>query len=109
MTPSFETISPDFQVSFADLCVAANIGADYVIELIEYDAIIPISGTQPQEWQFNIQAINVVSKAARLHRDLEINWGDIVLVLDLLEEIDQLKDENRQLKQQIDRLSRFSH
>jgi len=109
MTRSFETISPDTHVSFADLCSAVNISADYIIELIEYDVIIPISGAEPEEWQFNIQAMSVVSKAARLHRDLDINWADIALVLNLLEEINQLKDENRQLKQQVNRLLTFSH
>lgn len=106
---SSEIVSPDFQVSLADLCTTANISTDYIIELIEYDIIMPISGTEPHEWQFTISAMIVVNKAARLHRDLDIEWADIALVLNLLEEIDELKNENRQLKQQINRLSAVNH
>jgi len=49
----------------------------------------------------------VVNKAIRLHRDLEIEWADIALVVDLLDEIDQLENENRQLKKQMNRLLAF--
>lgn len=107
MTLSSGVILPDTQVNLIDLCATANIGADYIIELIEYRVINPISGEVPQEWQFSVNALSIVSKAARLHRDLDIDWADIALVLNLLEEIDQLKNENRQLKQQINRLTAF--
>jgi len=108
MTNTSEIFSPDFHLSFADLCASANIKADYIIELIDYDIIMPISGKIPQEWEFNLNAVTIVNKAARLHRDLEIDWADIALVLNLLEEIDQLKSENRQLKLQVERLN-FTH
>lgn len=93
------------QVSFAELCHCANLSAEYMRELIDYDIITPIAGQRQQEWQFNLAAISLVHKAARLHRDLEIDWADIALLLSLLEEITQLRHENSQLKQ---RLKRFS-
>lgn len=95
--------SSDSQVSFIELCHCANISADYIVELVGYDIIIPIAGVRPQEWQFNIAAISLVNKAARLHRDLDIDWADIALVLNLLDEIAHLKNENAQLKQQLKR------
>ena len=103
MTQSYEIVSPDFHVSFNDLCLSANISAEYIIELVEYNIILPVRGKEPQEWQFNITAVRIVNKAARLHRDLEIDWADIGLVLNLLDEIEQLKNENGQLKQQLNR------
>jgi len=109
MTRSPEIISPDSNVSLADLCTIANISVDYVIDLIEYDIIMPVSGKEPQEWQFNVTALTLVTKAARLHHDLDIDWADIALVLDLLDEIDHLKNENRELKQQISRLIEFKN
>jgi chaperone modulatory protein CbpM len=103
MTQLFEIISPDSYVSFDDLYRSANIGTDHIIELIEYNIITPIKGQQPPEWEFNITALRIVNKAARLHRDLEIDWADIALVLNLLDEIDLLKNENALLKRQLKR------
>lgn len=100
-----EIISPDFHVSFYELCESANISAEYIIELVEYDIIFPVRGKEPQEWQFSVNAVRIVQRAVRLHSDLEIDWADIGLVLNLLNEVEQLKYENAQLKQQ---LSRFS-
>ena len=103
MRETSEIYSPDFFISFEELCVSANIRADYVVELVEYDIINPVRGTQQTEWQFSIAAIKVVNKATRLHRDLDIDWADISLVLNLLDEIEQLKNENSQLKTQLNR------
>ena len=103
MTHTSEFISPDFHVSFEELCVSANISTDKIIDLIDYNVITPVRGNQPQEWQFNITAMRIVNKAARLHRDLEIDWADIGLILNLLDDIEQLRNENVQLKQQLKR------
>lgn len=103
MTHVSEFISPDFHVSFEELCVSANISTDKIIDLIDYNVITPIRGKQPQEWQFNITAVRIANKAARLHRDLEIDWADVGLILNLLDDIEQLRSENAQLKQQLKR------
>lgn len=109
MTQFSEIISPDFNVSFEDLCLSANISAEYIIELVEYNIIFPVSGKEPQEWEFNVTAVRIVNKAARLRRDLEIDWADIGLVLNLLDEIEQLRNENGQLKQQLNRFLMSKH
>jgi chaperone modulatory protein CbpM len=104
MTQSTEIHSPVFFVTFEEVCNFANINAEYLLELVEYEIAVPLLGKQPQEWQFSVSTVTVATKAARLHRDLQIDWADIKLVLNLLEEIDQLKTENGQLKQQLNRL-----
>jgi len=103
MTQLSDSHSSDSYVSFEELCSCANISTEYMLELVEYNIIVPIVGTQPPEWQFNIIAVSVVNKAARLHRDLDIDWADIALVLNLLEEIAELKNENGKLKKQLHR------
>ncbi len=103
MTQLSEWISPDYHFGFEELCLSANISSDNIIELIDYNIITPISGKQPQEWQFNITAMRIVNKAARLHRDLEIDWADIGLILNLLDDIEYLRSENAQLKLQLKR------
>lgn len=103
MNPISETHSPSFYVSFDELCHCANMSAEFVLELVEYDIAVPVTGNRPQEWQFNITTLKLVDKAARLHRDLELDSADLALVLRLLGEIDALKAENTQLKQHLQR------
>ena len=103
MSESSEIQISSFHISFDELCISANITSDYILELVDYNIIEPVLGSEPQEWQFNISAVTVVNKAARLHRDLDINWADIGLVLNLLEEIETLRNENSSLKQQLNR------
>jgi len=103
MTPLSEIHSPDFHLSFDELCLTAGISKDYMLALVEHEIAVPVTGMQPQQWQFHVTCVMRVKKAARLYRDLDIDWADLGLVLNLLDEIEQLKNENSQLKQQLAR------
>jgi len=103
MTPLSEIHSPDFHLSFEELCLSADISKECMLELVENDIAVPVTGTHPQQWQFHVTCLIKVKKAARLYRDLDIDWADLGLVLNLLDEIEQLKNENSQLKQQLAR------
>ncbi|MOA63802.1 Chaperone modulatory protein CbpM [compost metagenome] len=46
----------------------------------------------------------LAKRAAKLRRDLELEWEGVALALDLLEEVQQLRAENRMLKQRLARL-----
>jgi MerR HTH family regulatory protein len=39
--------------------------------------------------------ISLTQKAVRLHRDLDIEWSGIALAIGLIEELEQLRDENK--------------
>jgi chaperone modulatory protein CbpM len=104
---SLKVVTHELSVSFPELCEAANMSPDYLSELIAYNIIKPLTGKSPEDWKFSSNSIKVVNKAIRLHQDLEIEWADIALVVDLLDEIDQLESENRQLKKQMNRLLAF--
>jgi len=56
------------------------------------------------DWHFDEQVITVVSRAVRLHRDLDIDWCGVALALELLDEVEALRLENEHLRQ---RLARF--
>lgn len=61
-----------------------------ILEMVEYGVIEP-KGNQPEQWLFNASAIRRSQKALRLQRDLAINWAGISLALDLLEEVEELR------------------
>jgi len=43
----------------------------------------------------------VAKKARRLHRDLGVDWSGIALALCLLEELEELREENKRLQCQL--------
>lgn len=98
-----EIHSSDLFISFDELCTIASINVEHMLDMVEFEIAVPISGTQPQEWRFPSSAISRASKATRLYRDLEIDWADIKLVLTLLDLIEDLQNENNQLKRQLKR------
>lgn len=86
-----------------EFCRLAELSADCLIEIVDQGIVEP-SGEKPEEWLFDAAALDVARRAARLQRDLEIDWSGIALALSLLDELEQLRAENAMLKQ---RLGRF--
>ena len=56
------------------------------------------------DWSFDAGSAHWMQRAIRLHRDLEIDWVAVAMLIDLLREREKLHRENRALRQ---RLGRF--
>lgn len=82
--------SEQSSLSFQELCDACGITPDAIYELIEYEIVSP-EGVSPDEWVFNMAQLQRAKTALRLQRDLEVNLAGIALILDLLEELDDLR------------------
>ena len=91
------------QLDMAEFCEATDLSDVYVIEIVEHGILEP-QGRKPDEWLFDDQALIVARRAAKLRRDLELEWEGVALALELLNELEQVRAENRMLKQ---RLGRF--
>lgn len=85
------------------LCLACDVEAGWVIELVEHGVIEPAQLTG-SAWQFASFSIERVAKAKRLGRDLDVNAPGLALVLDLLDEIDALRSRLRELQTPDDRV-----
>lgn len=92
--------SPYF--SFQELCTITALPSQTIIEIVDHGIIEP-EGTDPETWLFNTRMVSVTRKACRLHNDLEIDWSGIALAISLLEELEEVRDENKQLKAQLNR------
>ncbi len=89
--------------SFEQFCETINLPGDRVQYIVELGILTP-KGEQPDEWQFDADMLSTARRAQQLHRQLEVDWPGVALALQLLEQIDNLKSENQQLRQ---RLARF--
>jgi len=88
--------------SFQELCNVTALPSRTIIEIVDHGIIDP-EGSGPDTWLFNTQMISVTKKACRLHDDLEIDWSGIALAISLLEELEQLRHENQQLRARLNR------
>jgi len=77
------------KLSLSELTMFCDTSADWVIRLVEYGVVTPITTAAP-EWEFTPPHIARARKAARLMRDLGLNLAGVALVLDLIEERDAL-------------------
>jgi chaperone modulatory protein CbpM len=91
------------ELDMKQFCQASNIPAAYVIEIVEHGILEP-QGRKPDEWLFDDHALIIARRAARLQHELELEWEGVALALNLLEEVDHLRAENRMLKQRLGRL-----
>ena len=85
-----ELLDPSTFCSLDEVCIACNVDVDWIVDLVQQGAIDPIGDVQP-DWQFTSITITRVAKAKRLQRDLELNPSAIALVLDLLDQIQELR------------------
>ena len=88
--------------SFQELCNVTALPSQTLIAIVDHGIIDP-EGSDPETWLFSTQMISVTKKACRLHDDLEIDWSGIALAISLLEELEQMRHENQQLRAQLNR------
>jgi chaperone modulatory protein CbpM len=90
-------------VDMQEFCQVVDMPVAYVMEIVEHGIVEP-QGTRPDEWLFDTYSLSVAKRAVKLHHELELEWDGVALALTLLDELEQVRAENRMLKQ---RLGRF--
>ncbi|WP_232787502.1 chaperone modulator CbpM [Spongiibacter nanhainus] len=91
------------QISFEQFCTLTDLSGELVIEIVNLGIVEP-PGQRPQEWLFDSEMLCLVRRAERLHRQLEINWPGVALAMDLLDQLERSREENRVLRSQLQRL-----
>lgn len=77
-------------LTLGQLCRAIGTHADWVISLVE-ESIIEPQGEDITLWRFSGASLARARSALRLQRDLGLNFAGIALVLDLMEELENLR------------------
>ncbi|PIE42741.1 MAG: chaperone modulatory protein CbpM [Gammaproteobacteria bacterium] len=92
-----------FSLQLNELCQLERIEPELVIELVEYGIAEPVKGDKTTDWMFDITTVHWIKKAVRLHRDLEIDWIAVALVIDLMQQKECLERENERVHYQLKR------
>ena len=94
---SGEILEQEMGLSLADLCRACQMPAERVLELVEEGVIEPV-GHDPARWRFHGVCVRRVRRVQRLEQDLGVNVAGAALVLDLLEELERLRERLRRFE-----------
>lgn len=87
----------------SDFCFTTGVTEIELQEIVGLGVVVP-QLNETQHWIFVEGDITIVHRAARLRRELALDWPGVAIVLTLLDENRQLRHENLQLQQ---RLTRF--
>ena len=106
MTPKILTgivLDEQVELSLRDLCHACSTSTEWVIELVEEGVLEPIGeqpiDQQPTRWRFSGPSLSRARAAVRMQQDLEINLAGVALALDLMEEIEVMRERLRRLSE----------
>ncbi len=87
---SYTILDENTELSLRDLCKMCNISAEDIHDMIAEGLLSP-PGNNPQEWRFGLHEVRKIHTALRLQRDLRVNLPGCALVIELLEELQELR------------------
>ena len=91
-------LDEDCLFTLDEICTACSVRTEYIIELVDEGIVEPMEQRRKQQqWSFTGKSLLRARKALRLQQDLGINLAGAALVLDMLEEIEQLREQLRRL------------
>lgn len=100
---SVEVVDEEMNFTLPEVCVHSGARVEFIVELVDYGVIAPLKGADSESWAFDAWALARLKCALRLHRDLEINLPGLAVSLDLLDEVQRLRQQvdllDGQLKQ----------
>ncbi|SRR5690606_29599316 len=76
-------------VSVDQVCSLCRVQVDWVVELVDQGVVEPVR--REGQWHFLGSQLPRLRRALALRRDLGINPAGIALVLELMDELDQLR------------------
>ena len=76
--------------TYHEFCETGQFDQTLVITLVEHGIVEP-QGSSQERWVFTSLDLVRTQKALRLYHDLEVNWAGISLILELLDEIEELR------------------
>ena len=89
-TVTGELLDEEYELTLNELCRACSVQTHWIIELVD-EGILEPRGTDMEHWQFTGVSLHRVRTARRLQHDLGVNVAGIALVMQLMEEVRELR------------------
>ncbi len=78
-------------LTLVQICRICTVHTELILELVD-EGILEPTGTTIEQYRFHVDSLRRVQMSCRLQHDLGVNLAGVALALDLLEEIDQLRN-----------------
>jgi chaperone modulatory protein CbpM len=78
-------------VTIDDLCQTCRVDQATIVSLVE-EGIVEPNSRDESPWRFSGTALPLLARAIRLQRDLELNPAGAAFAVDLLDEIERLRN-----------------
>jgi chaperone modulatory protein CbpM len=72
-----------------------------MIRLMVTEGLLRPQGQAPDDWRFDGFEVRRARRAVRIHRDLNLNLAGTALAIDLLDELEHLRERLRMLEHQL--------
>jgi chaperone modulatory protein CbpM len=91
-------LDEDCVFTLEQLSTTCSVQTEYIVELVEEGIVEPTEYQREQRyWTFSGKSLLRARKARRLQQDLGINLAGAALVLDMMEEIERLRERLRRM------------
>ena len=87
---SYTVLDDSTTWGITEICTLCRVENELVREMVNEGMVIP-EGNSPETWRFNGLAVKRIQVTMRLQSDLRVNLPGAALVLDLLEELEELR------------------
>tara|TARA_R110001599_G_scaffold353884_2_gene602347 strand:- start:31917 stop:32231 length:315 start_codon:yes stop_codon:yes gene_type:complete len=87
-------------LTLTEVTRSVRLSADTIVTIVDCGIVEP-RGEQPNQWLFEPQMVALMQRACRLQRDLELDWPAVALAMDLIEDLQRLRNENQRLRRQL--------
>jgi chaperone modulatory protein CbpM len=94
---SGEVLEEEVELTMTELCLVCQVPEARVLELVD-EGIAEPSGQEPARWRFQGISVRRIHCALRLERDLGVNLAGAALAMDLMDELQQLRERLRRLE-----------
>lgn len=81
-------------LTLGELCQLCGVNAEQIVAMVDEGLVAPRERKR-QQWYFDGTCIRRIQIALRLQRDLRVNLAGAALVLDLLEELEEFRRQQR--------------
>ena len=79
------------ELTVDELCRSCSVRRETILSMVEEGILTPMSGSGVA-WHFTGVSVKRAIKATKLQRDLDLNLPGVALALDLIEEIERLRE-----------------
>jgi chaperone modulatory protein CbpM len=93
---TYTVIDESTWCTLSEACRFCRIDDHHIREMVQEGLLSP-SGSSAQEWRFGAQELKRIQITIRLQRDLGVNLPGAALALDLLEELEHLRNITKKL------------